>query len=237
MKQPEYTPDIRLLQALTEQIKLPLLQIAQRAELARLDGQPLDHLDSIGLTASGALKLLDNYLLSIRLGTALSDLELEPVSLAAVLNETAHELSKVAKQHQCDLELHLSGKYEPVLANREGLAAALTSLGLVFIEAQSGGAHEHRPVVKLAAHRGKRGIVAGTFADTEGLSKAMYQRARGIYGQAHQPLTGLTAASGAGVFVAESILSSMSTHLQVARHQKLSGLAATFLPSRQLELV
>jgi len=226
----------RLLQALAEQIKLPLLQIARRAELARLSSDT-SLVESIELTADSALRLIDNYLLSTKLARVQNSLQLEPVSIAAVLNETAHELSKLAAQYECELELHLSGRYMPIMAHRAGLEAALTSLGYVFIEAQSIRSHKHRPVIKLAAHRSKYGIVAGMFADLEGLSRDMYQRGRGLYGHTPQPLTQLVSTSGVGVFVADSLLKTMSTRLRLAHHQKLSGLAATFTPTNQLSLV
>ena len=227
----------RLLLTLAEHLKLPLLQISQSAELARLTNQPLSQLETIELTAESALKLLDNYLFSTRLAQQQIAAELEPVSLSSVLYNVAQELHRFAAQYQCEMQLHLSGKYEPIMAHRAGLEAALTSLGYVFIEAQGSAKHSSRPMVKLAAHRGKKGVVAGMFADTEGLSVDMYQRAHSLYGRASQPLTGLTATNGAGVFIAESILSAMSARLRVAHHQKLTGLAATFMPSRQLSLV
>jgi len=226
----------RLLNALAEQIKLPLLQIARSAELALQQGST-EALNNIELTADSALKLLDSYLLSLRLNQASTDIFLEPVSIAAVLNDTAHELSKLASSYGCQLELHLSGRYEPIMANRAGLEAALTSLGFVFIEAVSASASEPKPVVKLAAHRGKQGIVAGTFAGNELLTADMYHRARRLHGRVRQPLTGLTSTAGAGVFIADSLLASMSTRLRIAHHQKLAGLAATFQPSKQLNLV
>ena len=219
-------------------MKLPLLQIARRVELARLTtAEPDNLLDSIELTADGALQLIDSYLLSTKLAKAHASLQLEPVSVSAVLNETAHQLERLAKQNDCEVELHLAGRYEPVMAHRAGLEAALTSLGYVFIEAQSSLPHTARPVLKLAAHRSKTGIVAGMFADLEGLSADMYRRAHNLYGQARQPLTQLLASSGAGVFVADSLLSSMATRLRIAHHQKLTGLAATFTPSSQLNLM
>lgn len=227
----------RLFLVLAEQLKQPLLQIARDAELGRITGRSEDLLGSIELTADTALKLLDNYLLSTRLAKLKESIELEPVSIAAVLNDTLHNLDNIAKQYRCDLELHLSGKYEPILANKAGLEAALISLGFVFIEAQGSIPHEHRPVLKVAAHRSRSGIVAGMFADVEGLSAEMYRRARQLYGRSHQPLAQLSSASGAGVFVADSLLSSMSTELRIAHHQKLSGLAATFIPSKQMSLV
>jgi hypothetical protein len=226
----------RLLNALAEQIKLPLLQIARGAELARQHGD-LEALDGIELTADSALKLVDSYLLSLRLAQAPSDIFIEPVSVAAVLNDAAHGLSSIAKNYGCQLELHMSGRYEPVMANRAGLEAALTSLGFVFIEAVSAKTQTETPVVKLAAHRGKQGIVAGTFIDNELLTADMYRRARRLHGRVRQPLTGLASTAGAGVFIADSLLSSMSAKLRIAHHQKLAGLAATFQPSHQLNLV
>lgn len=227
----------RLLLALAEHMKLPLMQIARSAELARLTNRPLPQLKSIELTADSAMKLLDSYLFSSRIATQQLSMLMEPVSISAVLHEVAHELSEFAKKYHCDLQLHMAGKYEPIMAHRIGLQAALTSLGHVLIEAQGSIKADHRPLVKLAAHRGKKGIVAGMFVDTEGLSTDMYRRARHLYGRSRQPLTQLTATDGAGVFVAESILSSMSAKLRVAHHQKLSGLAATFIPSSQLTLI
>jgi len=230
--------DERLLDLMAEQMKLPLIQIARSAELAQMSkARKKSILNSIELTADSALQLIDNYLLSTKLIREQAYLHLEPVSVAAVLNETAHRLEKLARQHDCELELHLGGRYEPVMAHREGLEAALTSLGYVFIESQSRLKHEKRPVLKMAAHRSNYGIVTGIFADMEGLSTDMYRRARHIYGQARQPLTQLSASSGAGVFVADSLLNSMSTHLRIAHHQKMTGLAATFSPSHQLSMV
>ncbi len=227
----------RLLNALAEQMKLPLLQIARRAELARGNNDTALALETIELTADNALKLLDFYLLSTKLARAQPYLQLEPVSLSAVLSDSAHELAWLAKRYNCELELHLSGKYEPVMAHKAGLEAALISLGYVFIEAQSGQNTGQRSLIKLAAHRSHGGIVAGMFANLEGLGSSMYKKAHELYGHARQPLIQLTSSTGTGVFVADSLLSSMSAHMHVARHQKLTGLAATFPPSRQTSLV
>lgn len=230
--------DGRLLEALAEHMKLPLLQVARQAELGRLADAPLEQLSAIELTADTALKLLDNYLLSTRLAHSRADLELEPVSLSAVLMDTARQLAKLAERYQCQLEVHLSGKYEPVIAHRLGLESAMLSLGYVFIEAQSAQPISDRPrIVKLAAHRGKNGIVAGLFTNMEGIGSDMYRRAHQLYGHARQALPELVAGSGAGVFVADSLLDTMSAHLRVSHHQSLNGLAATLTPSKQLILI
>lgn len=227
----------RLLLALAENLKLPLLQIARRAELAQI--RPKNSgtvLQDIELTADGALQLLDSYLLSMRLAKG-STVELEPVSVPAILADTAHKLENLAKQYNCSLELQVKGRYEPVMAHAQGLKSALTSLGMVFIEAQNSVPHKKPATIQLAAHHSRGGIVAGLFADVDGLSTDMFRRSKALYGHARQPLTQMSAGAGAGVFIADSLLMRMATNLRVAHHHKLTGLAATFMPSRQLELM
>lgn len=224
----------RLLSALAEQLKIPLLQISKHAELSRSD-QSEEAFGHINLIADHALQLMDHYLLSLQL-QSLEEADLQPVSLSATLHATAHELHKFADLHHCDIRLDLAGQYEPVMAHPAGLAAALRSLASVFIEAQ-GEQSSKRGVVTLAAHRSRWGLVAGTYANTTGLNAEVFRRAKLLYGQARQPLNHMLAAPGAGVFVADSLFSNMATHLRPARHHKLNGLAATLQPVHQLSLV
>jgi len=225
--------DQRLLLALAEQLKVPLVQIARRAELMQNSRRPKQQLAAIETTADNALRLIDNYLLSTRL--AIEGVVLEPVSVASVLHNTAQALSKLADDYHCKLELHLSGRYEPVLAHRAGLEAALLSLGHDMIEAEV--QQSKQPVVTLAAHRGKKGIVAGIFGDAEGLTADMFRRARTLYGQSAQPLNTVSAHPATGIFIDDSLLTAFAASLRVAHHHKLIGLAATLLPSQQLVLL
>jgi signal transduction histidine kinase len=223
----------RLLRALAEQLKTPLIQIARTAELAAVSDD-VTSLRHIEYTADMALRLVDSYLLSVQL-QALPSLELEPVSVSAILQDTAHRLNRLAKQNDCELEVHLSGKYEPVMAHRQSLEAAYATLGYAFIESIPPSDTAHRLI--LGAHRSQRGVVAGVFGDQPGLNADMFRRARALYGNARQALPSASPGSGAGVFVADSLLQNMSTNLRLARHHNMSGLAATFLSSRQLQLV
>lgn len=224
-----------LFNTLAENIKQPLLFIARQAELTRLTKDYDSGLTAIELAADSTLKLLDNYLLSLKLGQV--NVNLEPVSVSDVLNCSAHQLSKFAKQYDCDLQLHLAGKYEPVMAHRSGLEAALTSLGYVFIEAQTNLDQTAKPILKLAAHRAHNGIVTGLFSSLENLGTDMYKKGRKAQSLTKQSFKTMASTQDAAIYVADSLLASMSSHLRLAKHQKLSGLAATLLPSRQMVLV
>jgi len=230
--------DGRLLQAVVEQMKLPLLQVARQAELGRLNGDAQTSLHSIEFTADTALRLLDSYLLSARLTAEPNRVDLEPVSVSAILSDIAHQLSRIAREEQCELSIHLSGRYEPVIAHRAALESALTSIGYTMIKARGAQpAINNKRIVTLAAHRISDGIVAGVYSDTVSLSNEIFKRGQKIYGISPQALPEFMAGSGADVYVANALLVSMSTRLRISHHQKLSGLAATLLPSHQLSLI
>lgn len=221
--------DDRLLRALAEQIKLPLLQIARMAEL----DDPA-YLPAIRHVADTAMSLLDGFLLSAERDQ--ESLQLEPVSLSSVLTETAHKLDFWAKQNNCDIEVRLAGKYVPVMAHEQSLQSALVLLGYSLMETRTSERKRHRVV--LAAHRNPHGgLVAGVFDNQPGLSADVFRRGKALYGTARQPVPALSGANGAGVFVADALLHTMAASLRVARHNRLTGLAGTFHPSSQLHLV
>lgn len=219
----------RLLQTLAEQLKLPLMQIARQAELTGGDNN-----ESIRYTADMALQLIDGYLIGTALGRQ-QTLELEPVSISSLLHDTAHKLTRLARDYNCTIEVDLSGKYEPVMAHHASIQAAFTVLGYSLIESRIDNGKKH--TLLLGTHRSRGGLVAGFFAEEPGLTADAYRRARALYGTARQPMPGVSAAASAGIFLADSILTSMEAPLHNARHRKLSGLAATLLPSKQLQLV
>jgi hypothetical protein len=217
----------RLLPVLAEELRLPLLQIVRQSEAPDDAAQALQ---TIGLSAAQALWFVDTYLLSQQLQQA--SLSLEPVAISAVLDEAAHSLSGLAKQYNCHLELQLSGRYGPVMAHRQGLQAALVGLGNSLIGATAGPSR-----LVLAGHKSRGGLVAGVFSNTSQLTAADLRRGHNLYGHASQPLPQFSSQASAGIFMASELLSSMHSQLRIAHHNKLSGLAATLLPSHQLALV
>lgn len=224
----------QLLLNVAEELKLPLLQIARLAEEAGLPGDKTAA--NIRSAADSALNLLDNYALGVRLAMEPERLEVEPVSVSSVLYDSGQQLQTLAKSYGVELELSIAGRYGPVLANRQGLQAALVSLGAALIEALP--AQDNSQLrLRLATHRSRYGIVAGLYADTKQLSNEALQHGRELQGRGRQPLTGLTHTSGAGVFVADTILRAMKLSLRASRHRKLYGLGTVLQPNHQLQLV
>lgn len=229
----------RLLLSIAEQLKLPLLHIARQAELDTQTGHatPDDFL-RMQLSAEAALRLVDSYLFGLQLSQEQQGLTLEPVSLGSTLVDIAHQLDGFAHLYDVDLELHIEGKYAPVMAHAAGLRAAFLSLGYSLIEALPSLQTERRRLaVRLAAHRTPHGLVAGLYSEDVLLTAKELRTGQQLYGAVRQPLTGVSSSSGAGVFVADTIFRAMDSRLRIGRHQKLSGFAATLQPSRQLRLV
>ncbi len=229
----------RLLLTVAEELKLPLLQIARRAEQGQLDGGRAD-LSVIRTTAEAALRLLDNYSLGIRLALEPQPMAVESVSVSSVLYDAGQQLDGLAKSYGVELELSIAGRYGPVLAHRQGLQAALVSLGAALIEAlpaQADAGNGGQLKLRLATHRSRYGIVAGLYADTKQVSNEALQHGRELQSRSRQPLMDLTHTSGAGIFVADTILKAMNLDLRSSRHRRLYGLGTVLQPNHQLQLV
>jgi hypothetical protein len=227
----------RLFLSLAEQMKLPLLQIVRQAELGSLTGDGLEQLGKVRVNADVALKLVDGYLLSMRLAAEEHEsIEQESVSISSVLYDTAQQLHPIAKLYGVDLELSMDGKYGPVTAHREGLQAALVSLGYALIEALPA-TDAPQMKLQLAAHRCRYGIVAGLYADVDRLTTEALRQGRKLHGSARQPLPALSHCGGAGVFVADAILRAIGARLKVSHHHNRSGLGTVLQPNAQLQLI
>ncbi len=227
----------QLFLSLAEQMKLPLLQIIKQAELGTLIGSSSSELRQIHTNADVALKLIDGYLLSMRLAAEEAyEIEQESVSLSSVLYDTAHQLHPIAELYGVKIELSLDGKYGPVTAHRQGLQSALVALGYALIEALPA-SESPQLKLELAAHRCRYGIVAGLYADVDRLTTEALRQGRRLFGDTRQPLPALSHSGGAGVFVADAILNAIGARLKVSHHNRRSGLGTVLQSNPQLQLI
>lgn len=224
-----------LLRSIAEQLKLPLMHIARQAEFYKneetLGRQTLSDMQ---LNADMAIRLVDGYILGLDLATSQLDLELEPVSLSSTLYDVAHDLTPVAKQYNCEVQLLLAGKYGQVMAHKEGLNAAIYSIGLSLIELDTPENLDHK--IKLIAHHSPQGIITGVYVDRS-VETPKVANANNYQIKMRQPFADVTAQNGVGVFMADAILSSMNTKLRVGKFRDLHGLAMTLKPNKQLQLI
>jgi len=222
--------------SLAEQLARPFLQIARLSELAVANPRGASkHWQTARTIADASLQLVESYALSLRVQGKITPLQLEPVTVSSLLYDTAQGLQAFAKQYGVELELEPGPRVQPVLADRTVLQAAMTSLGQVFVLAQA--ESDERAPVRLSAHKSRYGVVAGLYGGSSQLGTDSLRSAHALRGRARQPLQKLVSGPATGVFVADSLLGTLSAHLHVARYHNLTGLAATLQPSRQLQLI
>lgn len=226
----------RLLRAVADEMRLPLVRIARSAELGaqRQDSSVLPGIQS---TADMALRVIESYLLSIELGSRPYP-EFEPVSIGAVLQDALTQLEPMAKTRGCQLDMHLGGRYEPVMARRSSLLAAYMNLGYAFIESTPEPANngKSRRII-LAARRTGQGLVTGVYEEGSGMQADAFRRAKALFGTARQVAPIFSHGNGAALFVADTLLTQLNAPLRAAHYLRLPGLAATLTASRQLRLV
>lgn len=230
-----------LLSALSDDLALPLLQIKTTLELLEFDEFPVqavrDSASSMAMSAEIGLQMVEAYRLAL---SADEDIEnyMEPVSIGAVLNDIAHELTPYAKQYMTELSVDIQGKFTPVLAHRASMMAALQCLGASLIRAQASHSQQPKYELVLGAHRGYgNAITTGAFSNIHLLSDRTLRAARSLAGHARQPLANMPAGAASGVLIADLLCSSMWQPLRPAAHRKWGGLATAIPISKQLQFV
>ncbi|CAN5615681.1 hypothetical protein BH23PAT2_BH23PAT2_01860 [soil metagenome] len=222
------TQDALSLRSLAYQLRQPLIQISQYAQAGQ--GSEAE-IEAIAITAT---RLIDYYILGSQPPEQLQ-LTLEPISLGAILQESAHELTPIAKQYECAIEVRSSGPSQTVMADARLAKAALVSLGYSFIEGAASADDEHARVV-FASRRRNDERFAGVFSSSSIVRSASLKQIRQLAGKAAQQCTALSGSSS-GILVADALCRHMETSLFTTCFQKNPGLAMLFSPSHQLQFV
>lgn len=225
----------RLFIALAEQLKTPLTQIARSTELTKIDDLRQASLIDIESSAKTALNLIDSYLLSSEIKLNQQSMLLEPLSVQLILQEAAHDLEPLSQQYNCQVLVKNIGRNcPPVMANAEGLKSAITSIASVFIESTQNLSKKKRQI-SLVTHKLGDGVLTGVFSRANGLNNKALLDAEELYGRAKMPFA-LLNNSGAGIFVAKSLVEALSSELKFSRYANQLGLAAILPVSKQLKL-
>ena len=212
------------------------MQISRQAELGAL-GLETD-LNQIRAIADNGLKLIDGYALGLQLANLSSyELATEAISVSSVLYEADQQLRELARLYNVSLELNIHGRFEPVLAHRQGLQAAIIGLASALIEALPAHSGDTQTTLHLATHRCRYGIVVGVYANLPNLSSETLRRGRKLYGISKQPVVNVSHTSAAGIFLADAIFRAMKLKMHVSRHHRLYGLGVVLKPSTQLAIV
>lgn len=230
-----------LLAALSDDLALPLIQIKTSLEAWHQDNfnkkQLSDNAEKMSLSADSGLQLIEAYRLILKANENLT-LDYEPVTIGAVLNDVAHELSTYAKKYNAILQVDVQGRLTPVLAHQPSLFAAMQVLTSSLIRAQSAQTKTKQQRIILGAHRGEANLIStGVFSNVQGISDKALKTARSLMGRSRQPLPSLPAGAASGVLIADMLCSAMWQPLRAAVHGGMHGLATVVPVSKQLQFI
>jgi len=220
------TPQVPLA-TLAQHVRQSLLQIAQYAQ-SGAGNEP--QIDAIARTTT---KLLDCYILSSH--SQQLELAVEPVSLGSVLQDVLHQLTPIAKQHDCTMQFVSAGASQLVATNRVLTHAAFLSLGHSFIEAVHTDNSAQRTITFASRQYGGN-QTAGVFSPDVTLNARALTQIRTLAGTATQQ-SGVVPGSSSGIIVADALLSRTSNQLYARKFQNIPGLAAAFIKNKQMQLV
>lgn len=224
-KKLDFEGNKRLLDGLARELRQSLTFIARQAEYQ--SGKNRTDLAAIEKSASDSLKLIDSYLLCARTEYGQQLLPMEPVGPGAVLQEAAEYMPQPVKR------VVRADYREPVMANKQALAAALWSLSKIIVSAKSKGKE-----IYLVSQRGQRsGLALGVFAKGFSAKPSEIQRSAELLGTADMSLANQTFASGVDLAIASQLAASMGGQVFAGKYKGRGGLCLSLLKSDQLSLV
>jgi hypothetical protein len=215
--------DDQLLVNIVEHLKLPLINISLKSEVANIT--------DIKSLADSSIRLIDGYILGLNVSQ--HQLNFEPVSIAEVLSDTAHNLSRIAKLYNCNLNLKIEGKFVPVMSSKVEMESALTLICQTIIESNI----DEKSEVFINAYKSGDKIIAGVFMSNLKITNESLRKAIVSAGKVRQGLPDFSHNPVAGVYAADLLLTRLTSRLQVFHHNNLSGLAGNFVPSQQLSFI
>lgn len=224
-----YGDQDQLFIALSEQLKVPLLQIARLTEVPSVETLP-----KISAISEHALRLVNAYV-QVH-AQHQTHLLLEPINSGAVLYDVATSLAPFAKQLGYKIDIDQQGKGVPVMVHRDSLKTMLILLGASLIEANADDDDIPHNLI-LGTHNSARGVVVGAFSSHLAVSERALKLTRQLHGRAAQAVPSLGAAGGAGLAIADKLCEQMSGPLKSYRHRSLTGIGSLLMPSHQLQLV
>lgn len=227
--------DYSILRNVAEDLKTPLLRIVSQLQLNQSLGKGNIH--EIEIIASATLRLLDSFIVSTQVYTGQQQLKLEPVSPYVVMKDCNQYLRDLANLHGYETEFKLQKGVGLIMADVIILKAAITSLIYSFLYNANSNRILTNQKILFTLRKSKQTIEAGVFSQGFEMTNKSLNKVRDLKGIARQLASDLSHGSGAGIVIADQLLSSMNTRLRPVRVNRLNGLVVNLMPSKQLSLL
>lgn len=217
--------------SIAHELRMPLLNIARLSELQQSAKRP--SFEAIETIADSVLKLLDSYLVATRYTNEQIKLELEPISLSAVMYDVAQYMDRLSRAQNCELRLKVQKNSGLVLAHPQGIKAAFLSLCYGFLHSTD---HTKKAVISLEAHRMHGRVLAGVISNDIHIEKGAFMMGQKLAGNAYQSIKNIPT-NGAGYFIATDLFETMAVPVQFIHSNRRFGVMGSFHASSQLALL
>ncbi len=213
--------DTELLYLLGEQLKNPLVQIAQLSELGDKD-------QMIHAQAQRALNTIDTVLLYRRFATGQTKLRFEPVHVGSAISQVATLIEPQMQMFGCRAEFDIQQSLGLVDVDRQLLKRALLSLWQAFISTA-----KDTTIIRCGAHKTARGIRVTISGNGEGFDVVSLAK---VNTKSTQPLTSF-AGPAADLLAARGMFSLAGSTMRATRVKGAQGFGATLRISQQMQFV
>lgn len=206
----------QLLALLGEELKQPLVAIAQLAELQSSD--------DIGIQAKRALRTIDNVLLYKRVSSGQIQMALEPIHVGSAIQEVQHRMKPLLMQQGCRTELYISSGLRPVDVDKRLLLGVVESLWQAFASALP-----QKAVLQCHAKKTKNGIRVSLSSTSTTFETVHFKK---VNNDSSQPLAAFAGPS-ADMLAAQQLCTLLGA--QITKTSR--GIGVTLTPSKQLQMV
>ncbi len=212
-----------LLLLLGEELKQPLVAIAQLAELQAEKGT------AVHAHAQKALKTIDNMLLYQRIHTGQTALQLEPVHVGSTIQEVMHTMEPIMRAAGCRTEIVIQHGLRPVDVDRRLFSSALQSLWQAFL----GTVQTENAEIICKASKTPRGIRVSLHSTAAVIGDVRFARPNSA---STQPLSGV-AGPATDLLTAHNMFTLLGSELTKSFSSTTTGIGVTLPISAQLQMV
>ena len=209
-----------LLLLLGEQLKQPLVSIAQLTEIGSKDPRVLAHVQK-------ALNTIDNVLLYRRLTSGQTTMKFEPVHVGSAIDHVMRSLEPQMELSGCQTEVVIQHSLQPADIDRRLFTGALLSLWQAFMSTIQSSSH-----MVCAAYASHGNIRVSLLSENAQVDELSLSNANQL---SSQPVTGV-AGPAMDLLAAQGMFKLAGSAITKSRRRNLSGLGVTLRTSQQLHL-
>lgn len=185
----------------------------------------------INIEAQKALRTVDNVLLYQQLSQDQQSLIPEPVHMGSTVVEVASSLRELSIEFGCETEIFIQRGISTVDVDRNVLRSGVESLWQAVLLMTG----KPSPVV-CHVYKTSRGIKIALVNNSLDLDKVVLSKSGQSAGISKQPFAGISG-SATDLITAKGLFGLLGSEMTKVTKNGVKGLAVTFKPSAQLELV